>query len=331
MQQPQPEISVVIPLLNEAESLPELNDWLKRVLDKEFEAYEIIYIDDGSTDDSWKTIESFAGEDERIKGIKFRRNYGKAQALQAGFDVARGKVIITMDADLQDFPDEIPGLYRMITEQDYDLVSCHKQNRQDPVLTKNLPSKVFNWAARHVSGIQLHDFNCGLKAYKREVVKSLSLRGDIHRYIPFLAKMEGFEKIGEKPVKHQARKYGQTKFGSDRFIKGVLDLITLWFIAKFGKRPMHFFGSLGLLMFLIGGVSVMIIIGLKAYKLYYNVPAHLITDRPYFYIALASMIMGSQFFLAGFLGELIIKSGGSSQVYKISRVTKNLERGVTQK
>ncbi len=331
MSQSQPDISVVIPLLNEAESLSELNDWLKRVLDKEFGSYEIIYIDDGSSDDSWKIIENFSAEDSRIKGIKFRRNYGKAQALQAGFDMAGGKVIITMDADLQDFPDEIPELYRMITEEGYDLVSCHKQNRKDPFWTKNLPSKVFNWAARRVSGIPLHDFNCGLKAYKKEVVKSLHLRGDMHRYIPFLAKMEGFEKIGEKPVKHQARKYGQTKFGSDRFIKGVLDLITLWFIAKFGKRPMHFFGSLGLFMFFIGGLSVMIIIGIKAYKLYYNLPAHLITDRPYFYIAIASMVMGSQFFLAGFLGELIIKSGVSSKVYKISGVTKNLEREIIQK
>ncbi len=316
-----PDLSIVIPLLNEEESLPELHAWLTEVLQKEGLSYEIIFIDDGSTDKSWKVIRNISRRDKHVKGIRFRRNYGKAQALQAGFHEAKGEVVVTMDADLQDFPDEIPAMYRMIRDENYDLVSCWKKDRKDPVLQKNLPSKLFNWAARKVSGIRLHDFNCGLKAYKNEVVKEIELYGDMHRYIPFIAKMEGFTRIGEKAVRHQPRKYGKTKFGSDRFIKGILDLITLWFIAKFGKRPMHFFGALGLLMFFIGFLSVAVIIGLKAYKIYFHVPAHLITDRPYFYIALASMVMGSQFFLAGFLGELILQTHKRSRQYKIAEKT----------
>jgi len=282
-------VSVVIPLLNEAESLPELYTKLSGVLGRHYDDYEIIFIDDGSTDDSWAVIRRLAAEDPHVKGIKFRKNFGKSQALDAGFKKAQGDVVITMDADLQDDPEEIPALVDMIVRDGYDLVSCWKKKRHDPVLTKNLPSKLFNWAARSVSGIKLHDFNCGLKAYKSAVIKQIKIYGEMHRYIPFLAKQAGFEKIGEKPVKHHARKYGQTKFGSDRFIKGVLDLITLWFHMRFSRRPMYLFGGLGLLMFLIGGISVAIILGIKAYKLYYHLPTHLVTDRPWFYISIASI------------------------------------------
>ncbi len=310
-------VSVVIPLLNEAESLPELYTKLSDVLGRHYDDYEIIFIDDGSTDDSWAVIRRFAAEDPHVKGIKFRKNFGKSQALDAGFKKAQGDVVITMDADLQDDPEEIPALVDMIVRDGYDLVSCWKKKRHDPVLTKNLPSKLFNWAARSVSGIKLHDFNCGLKAYKSAVIKQIKIYGEMHRYIPFLAKQAGFEKIGEKPVKHHARKYGQTKFGSDRFIKGVLDLITLWFHMRFSRRPMYLFGGLGLLMFLIGGISVAIILGIKAYKLYYHLPTHLVTDRPWFYISIASMILGSQFFLAGFLGELILQQHDRSGQYSI--------------
>ena len=310
-------VSVVIPLLNEAESLPELYMKLSDVLGRHYDDYEIIFIDDGSTDDSWAVIRRLAAEDPHVKGIKFRKNFGKSQALDAGFKKAQGDVVITMDADLQDDPEEIPALVDMIVRDGYDLVSCWKKKRHDPVLTKNLPSKLFNWAARSVSGIKLHDFNCGLKAYKSAVIKQIKIYGEMHRYIPFLAKQAGFEKIGEKPVKHHARKYGQTKFGSDRFIKGVLDLITLWFHMRFSRRPMYLFGGLGLLMFLIGGISVAIILGIKAYKLYYHLPTHLVTDRPWFYISIASMILGSQFFLAGFLGELILQQHDRSGQYSI--------------
>jgi glycosyltransferase involved in cell wall biosynthesis len=310
-------VSVVIPLLNEAESLPELYTKLTGVLRRHYDDYEIIFIDDGSTDDSWAVIRRWAAEDPHVKGIKFRKNFGKSQALDAGFKKAQGDVVITMDADLQDDPEEIPALVDMIVRDGYDLVSCWKKKRHDPVLTKNLPSKLFNWAARSVSGIKLHDFNCGLKAYKSAVIKQIKIYGEMHRYIPFLAKQAGFEKIGEKPVKHHARKYGQTKFGSDRFIKGVLDLITLWFHMRFSRRPMYLFGGLGLLMFLIGGISVAIILGIKAYKLYYHLPTHLVTDRPWFYISIASMILGSQFFLAGFLGELILQQHDRSGPYSI--------------
>ncbi len=310
-------LSVVIPLLNEEESLEELYRWLTRVLKKTSHEYEIIFIDDGSRDNSWTVIKSLASSDKHVRGFKFRKNYGKSQALHLGFKESRGDIVITMDADLQDNPEEIPEMVRMIVKEDYDLVSCWKKNRRDPVLKKNIPSKIFNAAARFISGIELHDFNCGLKAYKREVVKNINLYGEMHRFIPFLAKQAGFEKIGEKPVKHQARKYGKTKFGSDRFIKGVLDLITLWFLLRFSKRPMYLFGGLGLLMFLIGFVSVFIILGIKAYKLYMQIPTHLVTDRPWFYIALTAIILGVIFFLAGFLGELILQQSRRGGDYSI--------------
>jgi len=314
------QISLVIPLLNEAESLPELYRWLTEVLQREGYTYEIIFLDDGSTDNSWQIISELAQRDHRVKGIKFRRNYGKSQALNAGFKLAQGDVVITMDADLQDSPEEIPELYDMIIKENYDLVSGWKKVRYDSKLKKNLPSKVFNWAARKVSGLNLHDFNCGLKAYKNQVVKDVNVYGEMHRYIPFLAKNEGYTNIGEKVVQHQARKYGQTKFGSDRFIKGVLDLITLWFLTRFAKRPMHLFGSLGILMFIIGGLATFAILGIKAYKLYYHIPTHLVTDRPWFYIALAAMILGSQFFLAGFLGEMLLNNNDDKvQRYKIDK------------
>ncbi len=300
-------LSIVIPLLNEAESLPELHAWLKKVLDENGFDYEILFIDDGSTDASWEVIKSLYEQDQRIRAFRFRRNYGKSQALHLGFKEASGDVVITMDADLQDNPEEIPEMVRMITDEGYDMISCWKKHRKDPVLKKNLPSKVFNWAARKVSGIYLHDFNCGLKAYRKEVVKNIRLYGEMHRFIPFLVKQAGFSEIGEKPVKHQARKYGYTKFGSDRFVKGVLDLITLWFLMKFSRRPMYLFGSLGLIMFLIGFVAVSVILSIKAYKLYHNIPTHLVTDRPWFYIALTAIILGVQFFLAGFLGELFLQ------------------------
>ncbi len=313
------QISLVIPLLNEAASLPELYRWVTEVMQRKGYTYEIIFVDDGSTDDSWRIISGLAEKDKHIKGIKFRRNYGKSQALNAGFRMANGDVVITMDADLQDSPEEIPDLYEMIINDNYDLVSGWKKVRYDSKLKKNLPSKLFNWAARKVSGLSLHDFNCGLKAYKNQVVKDIDVYGEMHRYIPFLAKNEGYTHIGEKIVKHQARKYGETKFGSDRFIKGVLDLITLWFLTRFSKRPMHLFGALGILMFLIGGLATLFILGVKAYKLYYNIPTHLVTDRPWFYIALAAMILGSQFFLAGFLGEMLLKNNDKIKRYKIEQ------------
>lgn len=311
------QISLVIPLLNEAESLPELHAWITDVMQQNHFSYEIIFLDDGSTDNSWGIISDLAQKDEHVKGVKFKRNYGKSQALHAGFKLAQGDVVITMDADLQDNPEEIPELYRMITNENYDLISGWKKVRHDSKIKKNIPSKVFNWAARKVSGIYLHDFNCGLKAYKKQVIKDINVYGEMHRYIPFLAKNEGYTHIGEKVVKHQARKYGETKFGSGRFIKGVLDLITLWFLTRFAKRPMHLFGALGILMFLIGGLATVFILAVKAYKLYYHIPTHLVTDRPWFYIALAAMILGSQFFLAGFLGEMLIKNSSNVQRYKV--------------
>ena len=313
------DISVVIPLLNEEESLPELHRWIKEVMDNNGFSYEIIFIDDGSTDESWKIIQNFTEEFPEVKGIKFRRNYGKSQALNAGFKKALGDVIITMDADLQDNPEEIPGLYQMIKNDGYELVSGWKKVRHDSKIKKNIPSKLFNWAARKVSGLNLHDFNCGLKAYDQKVIKEINVYGEMHRYIPFLAKNAGFNKIGEKIVQHQARKYGETKFGSDRFIKGVLDLITLWFLTRFSKRPMHLFGSLGLLMFIIGGFTIFGILAVKAYKLYYGIPAHLVTDRPWFYIAIAAMILGSQFFLSGFLGEMIINTNDQVKRYTVEQ------------
>jgi glycosyltransferase involved in cell wall biosynthesis len=312
-------LSIVIPLLNEQESLPELHQWIVKVMTTHNYTYEILFIDDGSTDDSWKIIEDLSVENSNVKGIRFLRNYGKSQALHAGFARAQGDVIITMDADLQDSPEEIQGLFEMITEQNFDLVSGWKKKRYDSVVTKNLPSKLFNWAARKTSDVQLNDFNCGLKAYKNHVVKNIEVSGEMHRYIPVLAKNAGFGKIGEKIVQHQARKYGESKFGMSRFINGFLDLITIWFLSKYGKRPMHLFGAFGVIMFLIGFISTILIIVLKLFKLYAGEPTILVTDNPLFYIALTTMIIGTQLFLAGFLGEIILRSKSNEEQYKISK------------
>ncbi|CAM1333270.1 glycosyltransferase family 2 protein [Tenacibaculum aestuariivivum] len=311
------DISVVIPLLNEDESLLELHQWIATVMQSNNYVYEIIFIDDGSTDASWKVIKQLSAKNSTVKGIRFQKNYGKSQALDAGFGMATGKVVITMDADLQDSPDEIPGLYNLITTQNFDLVSGWKKKRYDNVITKNIPSKLFNWAARKTSGLQLNDFNCGLKAYKNKVIKTVKVSGEMHRYIPVLAKNEGFNKIGEKVVQHQARKYGVTKFGIDRFINGFLDLITISFLSKFGKRPMHIFGLWGSLMFLFGFITAFSIGTLKIYRLFANVKSILITSNPWFYIALTSMVLGTLLFLAGFLGELIIKSNPQQKHYTI--------------
>ena len=318
------QISVVIPLLNEEQSLVELYNWIAKVLRSNSFSYEIVFIDDGSTDGSWKTIESLSEADDRVKGIRFNRNYGKSQALHAGFIEAQGDVIITMDADLQDNPDEIPELYALIKEQKYDLVSGWKKKRYDNVITKNLPSKLFNAAARKTSGVKLNDFNCGLKAYRKEVIKNIDVYGEMHRYIPVLAKNAGYSKITEKEVKHQARKYGNTKFGASRFINGFLDLISIWFLSKFGRRPMHLFGALGVLMFIIGFVSAFLIGVSKLYKLYHGLPNVLVTQNPWFYISLAVMIIGTQFFLAGFLGELILRSKREKERYLIRKTTSNI-------
>ncbi|RXG23199.1 glycosyltransferase family 2 protein [Leeuwenhoekiella aequorea] len=308
------QLSVVIPLLNEKESIQELYNWLLKVITSEQLTYELLFIDDGSTDGSWQLIEELSESNPNIKGLRFNRNYGKSQALNAGFLAVEGDVVITMDADLQDSPDEIPELYRLVSEEGYDIVSGWKKKRYDSVLAKNLPSKLFNAAARKTSGLQLHDFNCGLKAYRNEVVKNIDVYGDMHRYIPLLAKNAGFTNITEKTVQHQARKYGQTKFGTDRFIKGFLDLLTIWFVTHFAKRPMHLFGTLGAIMFLIG-------FGLLAYlgidKLFINTTARLLTQRPQFYVALTSMIIGMQLFIAGFLGELLQRTKNERPRYLI--------------
>ena len=311
------DISIVIPLLNEEESLQELYDWIATVMHSNGYIYEIIFIDDGSLDNSWGIINKLSNENSAIRGIRFQKNYGKSQALDAGFDLAEGDVVITMDADLQDNPDEIPELYDLIIKENFDLISGWKKKRYDNVFTKNIPSKLFNAAARKTSGLKLHDFNCGLKAYKKEVIKTVKVSGEMHRYIPVLAKNEGFTKIGEKVVKHQARKYGVTKFGMDRFVNGFLDLITISFLSKFGKRPMHFFGLWGTFMFLFGMTSAFYIGVLKIYKLYNDFKTILVTDNPWFYIALTSMILGTLLFLAGFIGELIIKSKDSVKHYSI--------------
>lgn len=309
-------ISVVIPLLNEQDSLNELHDWIAKVMQSNRFSYEIIFIDDGSTDDSWLTIMQLSQKDEHVKGIRFLKNFGKSQALHAGFAKAQGDVVITMDADLQDNPEEIPELYHMIIVEKYDLVSGWKKKRYDSFLSKNMPSKLFNWAARRTSGVKLNDFNCGLKAYNNKVVKNIEVSGEMHRYIPVLAKNAGFSNIGEKVVKHQARKYGETKFGMDRFINGFLDLITIWFISRFGKRPMHLFGALGVLMFAIG-FSFALYLGVD--KLFLNPSGRLITQRPQFYIALSTMVIGTQFFVAGFLGEIILRTKEDKQRYLIKQ------------
>lgn len=312
------DISVVVPLYNEAESLPELAEWIERVMVANNFSYEVIFVNDGSTDESWAEIERLASANAAVRGISFRRNYGKSPALYEGFKDARGRVVITMDADLQDSPDEIPELYNMIVEGGYDLVSGWKQKRYDP-LSKTIPTKIFNATARRVSGIKnLHDFNCGLKAYRSEVVKRIEVYGEMHRYIPYLAKNAGFKKIGEKVVKHQARKYGSTKFGLSRFVNGYLDLITLWFTSKFGVKPMHFFGLWGSLMFLIGFISAAIVGITKLWKMNHGMAYNLVTDSPYFFISLTMMILGSQFFLAGFIGELIARSSPRRNDYEVS-------------
>jgi glycosyltransferase involved in cell wall biosynthesis len=307
------DISLVIPLLNEAESLPELHAWIKRVMIENKFSYEVVFVDDGSKDGSWNIIESLSKEDSNVKGIKFQRNYGKSAALHVGFEAVNGDVVITMDADLQDSPDEIPELYRMIMVDDFDVVSGWKKKRHDP-LSKTLPTKLYNWAARRLTGIYLHDFNCGLKAYKKAVVKSIELYGDMHRYIPPLAKYAGFNKIGEKVVIHQSRKYGTTKFGLNRFVNGPLDLLTVVFMGKFGKKPMHLFGVLGILMFVVGfGFSFYLGID----KLFFDKSARLIAQRTEFFVALTAMILGVQFFLAGFVAELIGRNSASRNVYLI--------------
>jgi len=314
-------LSIIIPLLNEDESILELYDWVVKVMRENNLSFEVIFIDDGSTDNSWQIIEQLSAKNDTIKGIRFLRNFGKSQALHAGFEKAKGDVIITMDADLQDNPEEIPDLYNMIINDNYDLVSGWKKKRYDSVVGKNLPSKLFNWAARKTSGVELNDFNCGLKAYKNIVVKNIVVSGEMHRYIPVLAKNAGFSKIGEKVVKHQARKYGETKFGMDRFINGFLDLITIWFLSKFGKRPMHLFGAWGVFMFLIGFASAGYIGVLKLYRLYNDLPYSLVTNNPIFFIALTTMIIGTQLFLAGFLGEIILRNKENNENYKIAQTT----------
>lgn len=314
------DISVVVPLFNEEESLEELRAWISRVMETNDFSYEIIFVSDGSTDGSWEKIEAFAQTDAHVRGIKFRRNYGKSPALFCGFRMASGRVVITMDADLQDSPDEIPELYRMIVEDGFDLVSGYKKKRYDP-LSKTLPTKLFNATARQVSGIKnLHDFNCGLKAYRSEVIKNIEVYGEMHRYIPYLAKNAGFTKIGEKVVHHQARKYGKTKFGGlNRFVNGYLDLLSLWFLNSFGLKPMHVFGFLGSLMFFLGFVAVVVVGAVKLVHLSKGVPAPLVTNSPYFYIALTMMILGTQLFVAGFLGELISRNASGRNDYKIEK------------
>jgi len=307
-------ISVVIPLLNEQESLTELHDWIANVMQSNHFSYEIIFIDDGSTDDSWGTISTLSSLNKNVKCIRFLKNFGKSQALHAGFEKATGDVIITMDADLQDSPDEIPDLYKMIINDGFDLVSGWKKKRFDSVISKNLPSKLFNWAARKTSGVKLNDFNCGLKAYSLEVIKNIDVHGEMHRYIPVLAKNAGFSKITEKVVQHQARKYGETKFGMDRFVHGFLDLITIWFLSRFGKRPMHLFGALGFIMFAIG-FGFALYLGID--KIFLNPAGRLITERPQFYLALSTMIIGTQFFVAGFLGEIILRTKQGKKLYLI--------------
>ena len=314
------DISIVIPLLNEEESLPELAKWIEKVMEENKFSYEVLFIDDGSKDSSWKVIKELASKNKNFNGISFQRNYGKSAALHVGFQKAKGDIVITMDADLQDNPEEIPEMVRMIKEDGFDLVSGWKKVRHDPVLSKNLPSKLYNWTVRRMTRIKLHDMNCGLKAYKKQVIKSIEVYGDMHRFIPVLAKWAGFKKIGEKVVKHQERKYGVTKFGLERFIRGPLDLISVMFISRFGKRPMHFFGVFGSLMFLVG-LGAAIWVGVqKLLALSHHVKAPLVTDNPYFYIALTGMIIGSQFFLAGFIADLVSRSSNDRNKYQVAEI-----------
>lgn len=313
------DISIVVPLYNEAESLPKLQEWIERVMTENGFSYEVIYVDDGSTDNSWQVIEQLAEKNAAVHSIKFMHNYGKSAALYCGFRRAEGDVVITMDADLQDSPDEIPGLYKMITEEHYDLVSGWKKKRYDNKLTKNLPSKLFNATARKVTGIPLHDMNCGLKAYRKEVVKNIEVFSEMHRYIPYLAKTAGFTKIGEKVVQHRKREFGSSKFGLNRFVNGYLDLMTLWFLTKFGKQPMHFFGLIGTLMFLIGLIAIIVVGVKKIVALVHHIPAILVTDSPYFYLSILAMILGMMLFLAGFLAELVLRNSQERNNYLIEK------------
>lgn len=312
-------ISIVVPLYNEEESLPKLHEWIERVMQENQFTYEIIFVNDGSTDRSWQVIEQLQAQSPNVRGIKFRNNYGKSPALFCGFQAAKGDVVITMDADLQDSPDEIPELYRMITEEEYDLVSGWKKKRYDSKLAKNLPSKIYNATARKVTGLKLHDMNCGLKAYRNEVIKNIEVYGEMHRYIPFLAKNAGFTRIAEKVVTHRKREFGTTKFGLSRFVNGYLDLMTLWFLSKFGKKPMHFFGLYGSLMFLLGLISVVVVGAVKLHAIINQTRAALITDSPYFYIALVAMILGTQLFMTGFLGEIVARNSTERNNYKIEK------------
>ena len=311
------DLSIVISLFNEEESLPELISWIEKVMAAEGYSYEVIMVDDGSRDESWKLIKEFSQKNPSIRGISFRRNYGKSAALFHGFKAAEGRVVITMDADLQDSPDEIPELYRMIVEEGYDIVSGWKKQRFDNKLTKNLPSKLYNWTERKITGIKLHDMNCGLKAYRNEVVKNIEVYGEMHRYIPYLAKNAGFEKITEKPVQHQKRKYGVSKFGLERFVNGFLDLISLWFLSTFGKKPMHFFGFTGLVMFLVGGFMTVWVIAEKLIQQGRGLDFRPVTEQPLFYLALLAVILGFQLFLAGFICEMISRNSSERNSYKI--------------
>ena len=311
------DLSIVISLFNEEESLPELIQWIERVMKKEEYLYEIIMVDDGSRDASWKIIKELSEKNPCIRGISFRRNYGKSAALYHGFAAAQGRVVITMDADLQDSPEEIPEMYKMITEEGFDIVSGWKKKRHDNKLTKNLPSKLYNWTARKITGIRLHDMNCGLKAYRNEVVKHIEVYGEMHRYIPYLAKNAGFDKITEKPVHHQKRKYGKSKFGINRFVNGFLDLISLWFLSRFGKKPMHFFGFTGILMFLIGGIMTIWVIVEKLIQQSHGLDFRPVTEQPLFYLALVAVILGFQLFLTGFLGELVSRNSQERNNYNI--------------
>lgn len=311
------DISVIVPLFNEAESLPVLHEWIVRVMRENHFSYEIIFVNDGSTDTSWQVIKQLREQNEHVHGICFRRNYGKSAALYCGFEAAQGDVVITMDADLQDSPDEIPELYRMITEEKYDLVSGWKQKRYDNKFTKNIPSKLFNATARWVTGIKLHDMNCGLKAYRQDVIKNIELFSEMHRYIPYLAKNAGFTRIGEKVVQHRKREFGESKFGINRFVNGYLDLMTLWFLNKFGKQPMHFFGLIGSVMFILGFIDVIVVGAMKLYALAHHTSAMLVADTPYFHLGILTMVLGCMLFLAGFLGELIIRNSSERNNYLI--------------
>jgi len=313
------DISIIVPLYNEEESLPKLFEWIERVMNENKFSYEVVFVNDGSTDKSWEVVEALQKQSENVRGIKFRHNYGKSPALYCGFRAAQGDVVITMDADLQDSPDEIPELFEMVKNQNYDLVSGWKKKRYDSKLTKNIPSKLYNATARKVTGLKLHDMNCGLKAYRNEVVKNIEVYGEMHRYIPYLAKNAGFTSIGEKVVEHRKREFGETKFGLSRFVNGYLDLISLWFLSKFGKKPMHFFGLYGSVMFLLGFLAVIAVGVNKLVAIFEHVKAPLVTDSPYFYLAMLAMMLGTQLFLAGFVGEIVARNSTERNNYKIEK------------